>query len=475
MRDHINIFIFRRDLRAVDNIAFAEIVKRTKKENIPLLPIFVFHPDQIDVRKNMYFSKNCVEFMIQSLESLSRELHDRLVYFHGDDVDILEKISSKYNIHCVGFNEDYTPYARKRDSFVKKWCTSHNVSFITSEDYTLFPMGTITKDDNTPYEVFTPFYRRCLTNIDKIAKPNQKKSTFGDVLLNASSLSSLVVHNIHDYYQTSNPQLAVKGGREAALAILRRIQQGEFKEYEKERDFPSKDKTTKLSAYMKFGCVSVREVFHAIVSKYGANHGLAREIIWREFYANITYHFPHILQGQISAKKNGAFKEKYSKVKWNYDKPAFAKWCAGVTGVPLVDAAMRQMNQTGWMHNRCRMVVSMFLTKDLHIDWKMGEKYFAQTLVDYDPSSNNGGWQWSASTGVDSQPYFRIFNPFTQSKRFDPDTEYIKKWVPELRDVPAKDIHEWHNSHVKYVGASYPKPMVDHALEVKITLQLFRV
>lgn len=475
MRDRINVFIFRRDLRVVDNLAFSQLVMRSKEDNIPLLPIFIFHPDQIDPRKNKYFSKNCVEFMIQSLESLSYDLRDRLVYFHGNDIDVLEKISGKYRIHCLGFNEDFTPYARKRDSLVQQWCKKNDISLITSQDYTLFSMGTILKDDRTPYEVFTPFYRRCLANIETIAKP-LKKPPYTEVLVpNASSLSSLAIHNIHDFYRIRNPHLAVKGGRDAALAILRRIQQGEFKEYDKERDYPSKDKTTKLSAYMKFGCVSVREVFHTIVSKYGANHGLAREIIWREFYANITYHFPHILQGQVSTKKNGAFKEKYNGIKWNYDKTAFAKWCAGATGVPLVDAAMRQMNETGWMHNRCRMVVSMFLTKDLHIDWKMGEKYFAQTLVDYDPSSNNGGWQWSASTGVDSQPYFRIFNPFVQSKRFDPDAEYIKRWVPELQEVPSKDIHEWNKAHLKYGMPSYPKPMVDHVKEVKETIKLFRV
>lgn len=491
-KEEVNVFIFRRDLRVVDNLGFVEMIKRSIKAKVPLLPIFIFNPDQIDPKKNTYFSKNCVEFMIQSLTSLSASLQNKLMFFHGNDIDILNQIYKQYDVQTIAFNLDYTPFARKRDQDIQTWCQQHDITCVGTEDYTLFPIGSIVTggDKPKPYEVFTPFYNKCLSQISQIAKPLKNVralSVTGAAEAEAVGKMSGQIDEkeIHLYYHNDpNPHLAVQGGREKALDILKQIKRGEFAKYEKERDLPAIDKTTKLSAYMKFGCVSVREVFDTIASTYGAHHGLAREIIWREFYANITYSFPHVLQGQSQLGKknqrnidNRAFKEKYEKIAWSYDQESFQKWCQGKTGVPLVDAAMRQMNQTGWMHNRCRMVVSMFLTKDLLIDWKMGEKYFARTLVDYDPSSNNGGWQWSASTGVDSQPYFRIFNPFTQSKRYDSETQYIKRWVPELKEVPAKDIHEWNVAYEKYKSTSlrYPAPMVDHGMQSKKAIQMFKV
>jgi deoxyribodipyrimidine photo-lyase len=474
-KDTVNLFIFRRDLRIHDNLAFIDLLNQCQEENVPLVPIFIFNPDQIDPSKNQYFSKNCVEFMIQSLKNLSSDLFNCLYFFHGHDIDILNKLLSIFDINTIGFNEDFTPFSIQRDKDIIKWCESKGIHTVTAQDYTLFPLGSILTGNGKAYEVFTPFYNNCLNRYKDVPKPigvpsNMKHSLYK----NMTKLKPYLVKDISKYYDNDpNPNLMVKGGRDNALDIIRRIKAGEFLRYDNERDFPAADKTTKLSAYMKFGCVSVREVFYAIKDRHGVKHGLLREIIWREFYANITYSFSHVLNGQIQGH-NKSFKPKYDKLRWGYNQDWFEKWCKGVTGVPLVDAAMRQLNTTGWMHNRCRMVVSMFLTKDMLIDWRMGEHYFATQLVDYDPSSNNGGWQWSASTGCDAQPYFRIFNPYTQSEKFDPKAEYIKKWIPELRDVSPKDIHSWDKTYSKYNNSGYPRPLVNHTEQSKKAISIFK-
>jgi deoxyribodipyrimidine photo-lyase len=210
------------------------------------------------------------------------------------------------------------------------------------------------------------------------------------------------------------------------------------------------------------------------VKVYGENHGLVRELLWREFYANVTNHIPHILVGQVSSEPTHPMKLKFDNVEWPHDEKKFKRWCEGKTGFPFVDAAMICMNKTGYMHNRLRMIVAMFLTKDMAIDWRMGERYFAQKLIDYDPSSNSGGWQWAGSIGADSQPYFRIFNPWTQSEKFDKDAAFIKKWIPLLANVPAKSIHNWDKDHVKYNNKGYPAPMLDHSIESKKALGYFQ-
>jgi len=223
--------------------------------------------------------------------------------------------------------------------------------------------------------------------------------------------------------------------------------------------------TTNLSAYINLGLLSIREVYYKIVEKLGKQNNLIDELYWRDFYYNILYFFPHVV--------GKSFNEKYDKIKWNNNKTKFKKWCDGKTGFPVVDACMRQMNETGYMHNRGRMIVASFLTKDLLIDWRWGEKYFATQLLDYNISANNGGWQWASGSGTDAQPYFRIFNPWTQSKNFDKDCEYIKNWVPELKNVENKDIHNWFKTYDKY-EIDYPEPMVNHDDERKNTLKIYK-
>ena len=399
----INIFLFRRDFRIVDNLALNKLIEECGNKGI--YPMFIFNPKQIYAKNNQYFSNNCVQFMIESLDSLDQ--HIDVNYYEGDDIEVLTKLSKKYKINSIAYNKDYSPFAIKRDGIIEAWAKSKEIRIITDEDYTLYPMGTILNNKNEPYQVFTPFYKKSLLIKVKAPEPPIVKH------INVIGIKNIKKFDKHKYYVV-NDDLAVRGGRENALERFKNI----MTDYAKVRDYPALDKTTKLSAYIKFGCVSIREVYF----NYNKVKELQRELVWREFYANILYYFPYVL--------GNSFKEKYDNIEWTNNKEWFKKWCQGKTGYAMVDAGMSQLNKTGWMHNRLRMITAMFLTKDLLIDWRWGEKYFATKLVDYDPASNNGGWQWSASTGTDAQPYFRIFNPELQLKRYDKDYEYIRKWIP---------------------------------------------
>ena len=399
----INIFLFRRDFRIVDNLALNMLIDECGNKGI--YPMFIFNPKQIYAKNNQYFSNNCVQFMIESLDSLDQ--HIDVNYYEGDDIEVLTKLSKKYKINSIAYNKDYSPFAIKRDGIIEAWAKSKEIRIIIAEDYTLYPMGTIQNNKNEPYQVFTPFYKKSLLIKVKAPEPPIVKH------INVIGIKNIKKFDKHKYYVV-NDDLAVRGGRENALERFKNI----MTDYAKVRDYPALDKTTKLSAYIKFGCVSIREVYF----NYNKVKELQRELVWREFYANILYYFPYVL--------GNSFKEKYDNIEWTNNKEWFKKWCQGKTGYAMVDAGMSQLNKTGWMHNRLRMITAMFLTKDLLIDWRWGEKYFATKLVDYDPASNNGGWQWSASTGTDAQPYFRIFNPELQLKRYDKDYEYIRTWIP---------------------------------------------
>lgn len=452
-KDTINIFIFRRDLRFEDNSCLNLL--HEMDPNTKILYIFIFNPEQINPNKNEYYSKNCVEFMIQSLHYLNNSLNNNLNYFEGKDLEILDKLLNIYNINYIGCNLDFTPYSRKRNEIIDIWCKQKKIKYITSEDYTLFPMKIILNLSNKPYEVFTPFYKKCLTIIKDIHECVYKKHNS----IKIKVISDLIiVKNIDKYYNNEpNYKLAVKGGRSNALNI---IVKGEFKNYDKNRNYPSLDGTTKLSAYLKFGCISIREFFYIIKKKYGINHGLIRELIWREFYANITWNFPRVLQGQIKGS-NMAFKLKYNDIPWKYDEIKWNALITGHTGYPLVDAGIRCLISTGWTHNRCRMIIASFAAKDLMIPPNNFERWFATKLVDYDCSSNSGGVQWCYSIGCDSQPFYRIFNPFLQSKRFDQKAEYIKKWIPELKNIPASIIHNWDIEFKNYKHINYI-PIINH-------------
>jgi deoxyribodipyrimidine photo-lyase len=450
----INLFIYRRDLRVEDNLALNALAKSNPE--IPILPIFIFNPVQISPIKNTYYCRNAVQFMIESIKDVRSNTDDTLLCFHGSDISILEKLLKSFSINAIGFNVDYTPFAKKRDEQIRIWCKKREIKLIEEEDYTLFKMGDIMTDGNKPYQVFTPFYRKVMSNIKMIKKPLTESIKF----LKTKHPDS--IKDINKYiHKGSNQNLAVRGGRNNVLAILEKISKKEFVKYDNLRDYPSKNATTKLSAYLKFGCVSIREVFFVMKNVNGILDGLVRELLWREFFAQTTYHFPKILDGQVG-KVNKMLREKPQETKWNHNKEYSKKWQDGKTGYPIVDAGMRQMNASGWMHNRCRMITAMFLTKDLFIDWKLGERYFAQNLVDYDPASNSGGWQ-----GIESQPYFRAFSPMLQAQRFDKDVEFIKKWIPELKNVPAKAILAWETEYVKYPNIKYSGPIVIHKEQIE--------
>ena len=327
------------------------------------------------------------------------------------------------------------------------------------QDYYLYQPGTVLTTTGTAFQKYTPFYNKVLH------LPVLKPKTLSGSILQKSN--GLLKYNylLKDAWRTlipmENIHILVRGGRTNALKQLKKAIKEQCK-YSEKRDELSYN-TSFLSAFIKFGCVSIREVYHSIKAKFGINHGIIRELIWREFFAHVLHSFPEVLRGPY----------RYKSIKWKTSSTDFKKWCDGNTGFPVVDAGMRQMNATGYMHNRCRMVTATFLIKILMLNWRLGERYFAQNLTDYDPASNNGNWQGISGTGVDMKPYFRTMNPWIQSKKFDPDCEYIKQWIPELKDVPAKDIHTWHESWQKHKG-TYIKPIADYKSRTEEMIQMYK-
>jgi deoxyribodipyrimidine photo-lyase len=453
-----SIVYFRRDLRVYDNMAMIEAIKNSSE----IFCVFIFDPRQYQKKENEYFSCNSFQFLLESLEDLEKQLDKigkRLNIFKGNPSEVLGYLFKELDIDQLYFNMDFTPFSKLRDSEIVKVAETNGVSVSISQDIMLNHPDKIKSGTGNVYKVFTPYYKRC--SLEEVPKPILD--------LDHSKISNKKISNkfsssLDDFWKliVKNPSISVHGGRINGLKLLGEL--GEHKDYGKERDYPGVDGTTKMSAYNKYGCFSIREAYWAVKMKTNSEP-LIRQLYWRDFYYQIVYHFPYVIGGN--------YNKAYDRVKWPGKKEDLEMWKRGETGFPFVDAGMRQMNTTGWMHNRVRMVVSQFLTKDLHVDWREGEKYFAQMLVDYDPAQNNGGWQWSGSTGTDAQPYFRIFNPWTQSEKFDKDCKYIKEWIPELKDVPNKDIHTWFKTHGKY-AIDYPEPMVDHDKERQVTLDLFK-
>lgn len=468
----MNIFLFHRDLRLIDNTTLIYQMKNIKNG---IIPIFIFTIDQID--KNDYFSNNSVQFMVESLHELNREIelyNGKIYYFKGNTMDVINEIHKKNKINSIGYNIDYTPYARKRDNEIREYCKNNNIICYEKEDYLLYDIlnGQTKKQDSSPYLVFTPFKNYCLKNLIVRDIDNFKKFKF---VLNKSleKIKYYINDNVIDTFYKKNTDININGGRHNGLQILKTIEK--FKDYNKKRDILTY-KTTFLGAHLHFTTVSIREVYQKILNKLGKNNNLINELHWRDFYANITYEFPKVLDGQVKIK-NKSYKNEYDNIKWSYNKKIFEKWCNGETGFPLIDASMKQLNKTGFMHNRCRMIVASFLTKDLHIDWRLGEKYFASKLVDYDPINNNGGWQWCSGSGTDAQPYFRIFNPWTQIKKYDPNCEYIKKWLPQLNNIDIRYIYKWYDVCDEFMnkGVKYHRPIVDHDKERIKTIKMYKL
>lgn len=450
-----SLFIFRRDLRLQDNNGLTAALQQSDC----VIPCFIFDPQQIGPQ-NKFRSSNAIQFMLESLQDLDKQLKTKkgkLYIFKGNPKNIVSKLINQEKIDAVFLNRDYTPFSTNRDKTIAQICIRKKVEFFAYNDLLLTEPDDIKTGKGTPYTIFTPFFKKAVHR--KIVNPKQlPRGNF----LTGNIAGSQSVHMYKYVLKKENKKLHVHGGTIQGKKILGSL--GIYKNYKKTKDFPSLD-TTNLSAYLKFGCISVRETFYAIEEKLGKHHLLIRQLYWRDFFTHIAFHFPFVF--------GAPYHEKYKKLWWSKSNVYFNAWSKGNTGFPIVDAGMRQLNETGFMHNRVRMIVASFLTKDLHINWLKGEKYFAQQLVDYDPAINNGNWQWSASTGCDAQPYFRIFNPWTQQKKFDPDCIYIKIWIPELRHIPNKIIHTWSkNTHQPI--KNYPRPIVDHTIESRKTKSLYK-
>jgi deoxyribodipyrimidine photo-lyase len=446
------LFLFRRDLRLEDNTGLIFALQASER----VIPAFIFTPEQIE--NNPYRSDHCLKFMVESLQDLQGQLKEKgakLFLFQGHPEAVVEESIRELKIEALIVNRDYTPYSLQRDKRLEKVCKMAGIPFYAFDDALLHPPEETLKADGKPYAIFTPYFRNA--SKQKVLPPVQNRWTnyFHGTIPFAQDMSVV-------------PQIAIEnglvGGRSEALRILRGL--ASLDQYGKLRDYPGEECSTKLSPYLKFTVCSPREVYAAICRKLGPHHELIRALYWRDFFTSLLFFFPHVLRG--------AFHSKFDRMEWSSSKKDFQRWCEGSTGFPIVDAGMREMNATGLMHNRVRMITASFLVKDLHIDWRWGEKYFAQQLIDYDPAVNNGNWQWVASTGADAQPYFRIFNPWAQQKKFDPECTYIKKWIPELRGFPPKAIHAWHEEKYRAACQDYPAPMIDHTQAAQKALQAYR-
>ena len=440
----MSIFIFRRDFRLSDNIGLINLLNNTSDD---IIPIFIFTPRQ--VKRNSFKSYNCIQFMIDSLKDLDESIKkngSKLNIFYGEDIEVIKEISKNIKINKVYTNTDYTTFAKKRDKKLKKEFEEMNIE-----------PGTIKNKSDGIYQKFTPFYKLLLTK----EVQNITKGKFKDKFKNISSNEFTISWEDTEDFHKNNNKINVKGGRKLAKQILKNITK--WNKYSSNHNDLNYE-TTFLSAYLKFGCISIREAYHTIKDKFGLNDSILRQLYWREFYYHLGHSFPHVLGKSL--------KPDYDKIKWSKKKDTLNAWKNANTGFPIVDACMKQLNETGYMHNRGRLIVASFLIKNLLHDWRDGEKYFATMLVDYDPLVNNGNWQWVAGSGADSQPYFRIFNPWTQGKKFDKDCEFIKEWLPFLKEVPNNEIHEWDEHYKKY--KFYRGPIIDYKRSRVKTLDAYK-
>ena len=423
MKPVVNIFWFRRDLRLQDNAGLYHALK----EGNPVLPLFIFDRNILDELAASPLGEDKkdrrVEFIHLALQDLQRQLvkiDSSLEVRYGTPIVIFSDLLNEYAIEKVFTNHDYEPYALERDTAIEKLLSANGASYHSFKDQVILEKDEVLKDDGKPYTIFTPYARKwkaVLTEFHLKSYPCKKYYT-----------------NFFKLPEKKIPSLEEMGFKVAGQSFPGKEWQGAvIRKYKEQRDIPSIQGTSRLSVHLRFGTISIR----SLAAEAGAlNETYLNELIWRDFYHMILWHFPKVV--------SHSFKPDYDKIKWRNNEKEFAAWCNGKTGYPIVDAGMRELNNTGFMHNRVRMIVASFLTKHLLIDWRWGEAYFASKLLDFDLAANNGGWQWAAGSGCDAAPYFRIFNPYLQTKRFDPELKYIRKWVPEFEDF------------------SYPPPIVMH-------------
>ncbi len=430
MQQPINIFWFRRDLRITDNTGLYHALS----SGVPVLPLFVFDTDILNKLADNTDPR--VHFIHQSLQELKKHFQnvgsDLLVKF-GSAIQVWNELVHDYQIQTVFFNHDYEPEAIQRDEQIAHFLNTKGVAVQSFKDQCIFEKNEIVKEDGKPYTVFTPYAKKWKFNLSQQGVPNfPSENLINNSLPVQEKFQSIALADIG--FQPS--KLPMPSATVSTKIII---------EYHKNRDYPAINGTSKLGIHFRFGTISIRE---KVRKTMGMNEVYLNELIWREFYMQILWHFPHVVKG--------AFKPAYNQIEWRNNETEFELWKNGQTGYPIVDAGMRELMHTGYMHNRVRMIVASFLTKHLLIDWRWGEAWFAQKLIDFELSSNNGGWQWAAGSGTDAAPYFRVFNPTLQTEKFDSNYQYIQKWVPEFKT------------------SQYPQPIVEHSYARKRCLEAYQ-
>lgn len=429
MKQRVNIFWFRRDLRLSDNAGLYYALKN----GLPVVPIFIFDRNILDKLEDR--ADRRVQFIYEAILEMQQQLTGlatSLEVYYGFPSEIFKKLLEKYQINKVFTNHDYEPYAAERDEAINSLLIEAGASMDSYKDQVIFEKKEVVKDDGNPYTVFTPYSKRwkaTLNNFYLKSYPTEKYffNFFKQPVVDIPSLPQIGFKETDKYFPAKS------------------LNEEIVKKYSQQRDYPAINGTSKMGVHLRFGTVSIRQLAQKAMQ---LDETYLNELIWRDFYHMILYNFPQVGKGK-------AFKPEYDLIQWRNNEKEFEAWCRGQTGYPIVDAGMRELNATGYMHNRVRMIVASFLTKHLLIDWRWGEAYFANKLSDFDLAANNGGWQWAAGSGCDAAPYFRIFNPYLQTQKFDPKLEYISKWVPELNEL------------------TYPTPIVEHEFARKRCLEVY--
>ena len=465
------LFWFRRDLRVTDNAGLFHALKSARQVHC----VFVFDREILDALTNKKDRR--VEFIWESvhkLETSLKKLGGGLIVRHAPAADTIPLLAKELKAEAVFTNEDYEPQAIARDLVVRDALMRSDIGFHTFKDTVIFEKDEVLTQVGGTYSVFTPYKNAWLKKLDDLQLKSYPVEKYRAHFARPTAPASVMPLEALGFERTNLKALGIEGGEAPARKLLDDFVD-RIDDYKTARDFPAVKGVSYLSVHNRFGTISIRELARAAHERAQGSPGAQTwlsELIWRDFYFQILYHHPHAARS--------AFRPEYDAIQWPNDKALFSAWCEARTGYPIIDAAMQQINETGYMHNRLRMIVASFLTKDLLIDWRRGEKYFADHLNDFDLSANNGGWQWAASTGCDAQPYFRIFNPVTQSERFDPQGKFIRRYLPQLKDVPDKFIHApWMLPPLEQqacgvvIGRDYPAPVVDHATQRLAALALY--
>ena len=421
---------FRRDLRLVDNHALYVALK----SGLPVVPLFIFDQSILDLLEDKNDQRVAfIHATITSLQNQLVELGSSIDVRYGNPKAVFKELMNDYDIEQVFTNHDYEPYAKERDETIDTLLKGHNINLNTYKDQVIFEKQEIVKEDGKPYTVFTPFSKKWkakLIDADCVPFPSEK------LVKQFYKQAPILIPSMESMGFLSNPKQFPSKELDESIVI----------HYSDQRNFPGNQKgTSRLGVHLRFGTISIRTLTRRARV---LNETFLNELIWRDFYHTILWHFPKVGRG-------ASFKPEYDRIEWRNNETEFEAWCKGMTGYPIVDAGMRELNSTGFMHNRVRMIVASFLTKHLLIDWRWGEAYFAQKLLDFDLAANNGGWQWASGSGCDAAPYFRVFNPYLQTEKFDPKLVYIKKWVPEFQEF------------------NYPKPIVIHEVARKRVLEVY--